>query len=169
MPLISSLELQCLFFAPLNNAQLGRCNVQSIHIGRELGISLLGAVWSDESVDLDGVDIIHFLDGCLDLWLVGFDVDNEHEGVVLLNLLHCALSVERVEEDLGGIETSIILDSLARVLGRAAQLESLGAVERSRQSDLLHFVRVDAFERAFGSSVGLLLVAGLAFGGSFGF
>ena len=74
----------------------------------------------DQSVDLDGVDVVLLLQGVLDLALVCLCVDNEDEGVVLLNLLHGALGVERVDEDLAGIETGLARDRAAGVLGSAA-------------------------------------------------
>jgi hypothetical protein len=46
-----------------------------------------GSLWSvpDEGVDLDGVNVVELLQGNLDLSLVGLDVDNEDEGVLLLH------------------------------------------------------------------------------------
>jgi len=99
----------------------------------------------DEGVDLDGIDIIQLLEGLLDLPLVRLDVDNEDKGVVLLNLLHRALSVERVDDDLAGIETRLMRDALARVLGCPRQSEGLGAVESRRFAHSADLVRVDLF------------------------
>lgn len=42
----------------------------------------------DEGVDLRGLNIIQLLHRILDLTLVRLDINNEHKGVVLLNLLH---------------------------------------------------------------------------------
>jgi hypothetical protein len=61
---------------------------------------------------------------------------------VLLNLLHGALGVERVDDDLVLVETGQVGDRLAGDLGRARELEGLGAVEGRRQSDLALGVRV---------------------------
>jgi hypothetical protein len=90
----------------------------------------------DQSVDLDSVNVIELLKSLLDLSLVGLDIDNEDKGVVLLNLLHGALRVERVNDDLVLIESGLVRDRLARVLGSARQLKSLGKVEGSRVADL---------------------------------
>lgn len=90
----------------------------------------------DEGVDLDGVDVVELLQGVLDLSLVGLDVDDEDEGVVLLDLLHGALSVERVDDDLVLIETGLVVDGLARVLGVASQRQGLGLAEGGRSPDL---------------------------------
>jgi len=72
------------------------------------------------------------LQGFLDLPLVCLDIDDEYQGVVLLNLLHRALRIERVDEDLRGIEARPMGDRLARVLWRAGEFKSLWAVERRR-------------------------------------
>lgn len=45
----------------------------------------------DERVNVLGLDVVEGLDGVLDLALVRLDVDDEHEGVVVLDLLHRAL------------------------------------------------------------------------------
>jgi hypothetical protein len=62
-------------------------DVEGVKLGRETGVGLLAAVGPDERVDLDRVDLVELLDGVLDLALVRLDVDDEDEGVVLLNLL----------------------------------------------------------------------------------
>ena len=49
----------------------------------------------DERVDLGGLHVPQLLDGVLDLTLVRTNVDDEDESVVLLNLLHRALRVQR--------------------------------------------------------------------------
>lgn len=90
----------------------------------------------DQGVDLDGVNVVELLQGSLDLGLVRLDVDDEDQGVVLLNLLHGALSVERVDDDLVLVQTGLVVNGLARVLGVAGQSEGLGAAERGRGPDL---------------------------------
>lgn len=83
----------------------------------------------DKGVDLDGVDIIELLQGLLDLSLVGLDVDDEYQGVVLLNLLHGTLSVEGVLNDLVLIKTRLVRNRLSWVFWLAGELEGLGSVE----------------------------------------
>lgn len=41
-----------------------------------------------QRVDLGHIDIVQLLDGLFDLVLVGLDVHDEHQSVVILNLLH---------------------------------------------------------------------------------
>lgn len=97
----------------------------------------------DKGVNLDGVNIVKLLKSLLDLALVGLDVDNEDEGVVLLNLLHRALGVERVDDDLVLIQAGLVRNALAGVLGRAREDQGLRAVEGRRETDLAGLVGVN--------------------------
>jgi hypothetical protein len=101
--------------------------------------------WSvpDEGVDLDGVNVVQLLKSSLDLSLVRLDVHDEHQGVVLLDLLHGALRVQGIEDDLVGVEARKVRDGLAGVLGGPGQLKSLGAVEGGGGADLASLVRLD--------------------------
>jgi hypothetical protein len=76
------------------------------------------------------------------LSLVGLDINNEDQGVVLLNLLHRALGVERVDDDLVLIEARLRGDGLAEVLRVARKLEGLRLVEGCRVADLADLLRV---------------------------
>jgi hypothetical protein len=96
----------------------------------------------DESVDLDGVDIVQLLEGQFNLSLVRLDVHNENQGVVLLNLLHGTLGVERVKDNLVGVEAGLMRDRLAGVLGRPGELKGLGTVEGGGSADLARLVRL---------------------------
>lgn len=97
----------------------------------------------DQRVNLDSIDIIQLLQRLLDLPLVALDVHDKHKSVVLLDLLHRALRVQRVDNHLVVIKARRMRDRLARILGRPRQLQCLGPVERSRRADLADFVRVD--------------------------
>ncbi|KAF1964051.1 hypothetical protein BU23DRAFT_605017 [Bimuria novae-zelandiae CBS 107.79] len=153
----------------LDDCELGGRDVESIDIGSQPRESLLGAVRADEGVDLDRGHVVLLLKGSGNLTLVGLDIDNEDEGVVLLNLLHGGLGVERVDEDLAGIETGLVRDRLAGVLRSAAvgllaidlparlsidivgrkryvrKLEGLRAVEAGALAHLADLVRVDLY------------------------
>jgi hypothetical protein len=134
----------------------------------------------DKGVDLDGINVIELLQCLLDLSLVGLDIDDENESVVLLNLLHGALGVERVDYDFVLIKTRLVRNRLAWVLWRARELKGLGLVECGGEADLADLVGVNlylldmlisckrlrtyALQGSLGSSAGLL--AGLALGGS---
>ena len=75
--------------------------------------------------------------------LVGLDVDNEYKGVVLLNLLHGALGVERVDDDLVLIKAGLVLNRDSGVFWLAGKLESLGSVEGCRKTDLADLLGVN--------------------------
>jgi hypothetical protein len=77
------------------------------------------------------------------LSLICLDIDDENQGVVLLNLLHGALSVERVDDDLVGIESGLRDDRLSGVLGLTGEMEGLGLVEGRRETDLADLLGVD--------------------------
>lgn len=96
----------------------------------------------DQGVDLDGVNVVQLLNSSLDLALVGLDIDDEDQGVVLLDLLHGALSVERVQNDLGSVELGLTGDGDAGVLGRPRELQGLGAVEGGRGANLAGLVKL---------------------------
>lgn len=53
----------------------------------------------DQGVDLGGLDTVELADSLGDLGLVGAEVDDEDDGVVLLDLLHGSLSREGVLDD----------------------------------------------------------------------
>ena len=57
----------------------------------------------DEGVDFGDVDVVQLLDGGLDLVLVGLDVDEEDQGVVVFDLLHRRFGCQRVLDDVVGI------------------------------------------------------------------
>lgn len=59
--------------------------------------------------------------------LVGLDVNDEDESVVLLNLLHGRFSVQRVNDGAVSIHTGEREDSLALVLGLAGESKGLGS------------------------------------------
>lgn len=97
----------------------------------------------NEGVDLDSVNVVKLLESLLDLSLVGLDVDNEDEGVVLLDLLHGRLSVERVNDDLVLIETGLMWDRLAWELWCTGELEGLWLVEGGAVADLADLLVVN--------------------------
>lgn len=151
----------------LDKGQLGGSDVKSVDIRGQTGVSLLGAIRTDEGVDLDGVNVVELLEGSLDLGLVGLDVDDEDKSVVLLDLLHGALSVERVDDDLVLIEAGLVVDRLALVLGVARQRQGLGAVEGRGGPDLVALVGVNTLKSSLGRVLGLL-GASLALGSTCG-
>ena len=67
----------------------------------------MGHFWAvfspDQRVDLADLDVVQLLHSRLDLVLVGFDVGHEHEGVVVLDLLHRRLRRQGVLDDVMGV------------------------------------------------------------------
>ena len=53
----------------------------------------------NEGIDFLGLNVIHLLDSIFDLLLVSTNVNNENQGVVVFDLLHCRLCGEWVLED----------------------------------------------------------------------
>jgi len=140
----------------LNKRELVGSDVESIDIGGKAGVGLLAAVRSDQGVDLEAVNVVKLLEGKLDLSLVGLDINDEDEGVVLLHLLHGALSVERVDDNLVLIETRLVGDRSTRVLGSTAGDQGLGAVEGGAVASLNLLVGVGALKSGLGSLSGLV-------------
>ena len=96
----------------------------------------------NKSIDLHSVDIIKFLKSQFNLTLVRLHIHDENQSVVLLDLLHRALGVEGVENDLVRIETRCMRNRLAGVLGRPGELKGLRAVEGGGSADLASLVRL---------------------------
>lgn len=97
----------------------------------------------DQGVDLDAVNVVELLQAGLDLGLVGADVNDEDQSVVLLHLLHCALGVKRVNDDAVSIKTGLVRNGLAHVLGRPRKDQGLGSVEGRRRASLDILARVN--------------------------
>ena len=125
----------------------------------------------DQGVDLGGLDVVELLDGVLDVPLVGLQVDDENKGVVVLNLLHGTLSVERVVDGSELVESGQVGDRLSGVFRSSGKSEGLGSVEGDGCSDLSERVGRSALESGllsgfrlgvlgFGSGWGLVAVRG---------
>jgi hypothetical protein len=118
----------------------------------------------DQSPDLEGLDVVQLLDGLLDLPLVALQVDDEHQSVVLLNLLHGGLGVQGVLDGPELVHPGQVVDRLSRVLGSTGESEGLGSVERDRSSDLADRGRVGSLEGGLLGGLGLD-IGGLGRGG----
>lgn len=130
-------------------------NVEGVLVGSEADEGLLLAVGADEGVDVGSLNVVELLEGSLDLALVGSAVDDEDEGVDLLDLLHGRLGVEGEQDGLVGVHARSVGNRLPRVLGLAGQLEGLGAVERDRGADLADLVAGGALEGSLLGGSGL--------------
>lgn len=54
----------------------------------------------DERIDLHAIHVIQLLQSLLNLPLVRLDITDENQRVILLDLLHCAFCIQRVDDDL---------------------------------------------------------------------
>ncbi len=147
----------------LHNGQLRSSNIKRVHIRCQPSESLLCSIrptqcmlapivtrsasshLPDECVDFDAVNVVELLQSLLDLPLVRRNIDDEHERVILLDLLHGALGVQRVHDDFVVIQAGLMVDGLARVFGRPRQLQRLRSMESRRKTDFAGFVRVDLY------------------------
>ena len=109
----------------------------------------------DKRVDLRRVHIVELLHRVLDVPLVGLDVNDEDEGVVVLDLLHGRLGVERVLDRAELVHAGQVGHGLAGVFGRPGETERGGAVEGDRGADLADRVGRGALERRLLSGLGL--------------
>jgi hypothetical protein len=130
-------------------------NLQSVVVGGEADVSLLCAVRADQGVNLGSLNVVQLLDSVLDVPLVGLEVNDEDQGVVVLNLLHGRLGVERVTDSTELVHTGKVGNRLASVLGLAGKTEGVGAVERHGGADLARTGRVGALESGLLSGLGL--------------
>ena len=113
-------------------------HIEGILVRGQTNECLLLAIRANERVHLGSFHIVSLLKSLLDLALVGLTVDNKHERVDVLNLLHGALRRQRVQERLAGIRARQVRSALTRVFRVAGQAKCLGAVERRRRADLAH-------------------------------
>ena len=103
----------------------------------EADVGLLLTVRADESVHKLGLDVVHALHGVSDVVLVGTDVDDEHEGVLVADLLDRRLGGQRVLQDGELVHLVHLADRHTLDLGLAGKTESVGATEVHGGADLL--------------------------------
>lgn len=101
----------------------------------------------DESVDLDCVHIVQLLQSFLNLSLICLDIHNKDQGVVLFDLLHRTLSIERVDDHLMGIESWYMGNRFSWVFGRSRQDKGLWSVKCGGEANFSGFfaVHLEAF------------------------
>lgn len=74
--------------------------------------------------------------------LVGLDIDDEDQCVVLFHLLHGTLGVERVDDNFVFVQARLMGDGLSGVLRRSGENQSLRSMERVAQPNLAVLGRV---------------------------
>jgi hypothetical protein len=149
------------FTSSLNETDLVR-GVQSVVSRREADVRLLQTIGADQGVDLHSLDLVQLADRLLDLCLVGAGVNDEGQGVVLLDLLHRLVRRQRVADH---VERNDVLrlhgDAVARLSGRrlavGVRAAELGAGVRLAGGHLHHLGRLRVLRR---SLLGGLLSSG---------
>ena len=134
------MQLRVCFLGPVRSVKIALASV--IFSKLQIGSSNLPY----QGVHLDAVHLVQLLKRILDLALVCLDVADEDERVVLLDLLHGALRVERMRDDLVCIEPRRVRDRLTRVLRRARELQCLGPVEGGREPHLADLLGMYLFQ-----------------------
>ena len=120
-------------------------NLEGVVLLGEHNVGLLVAVGADEGVHLAHLDAVHVLDGSADHGLRGSLVNEEHEGVVVLNGLDSGLRGEGVVDHGVLVHKGLLLDGVLDGDGLADGRQSLGKSEGGVSPDL-----------GLGSSVGTL-------------
>jgi len=132
-------------------------DIESVIVRRKANVRLFLTIRPDEGVDLGDLDVVQLLDSHLDLRLVGALVDDEDEGVVVLDLLHSRLGRQRVLDDLELIQPWSLGGAAPGVLGRARQVQGLGSAEVHRGAHLTDALVVHTLEHGLLGAQGLLL------------
>lgn len=117
-------------------------------VSSQSDVSLLGTVWSDQSVNVLNVNLVQLLDGLLDLMLVGLHTDLENQGVTILNLLDSGLSGDRGDDDLVGVQSWGVRNSQGR-FRVSAQLQGSWQLEGGVGSDLRQSLGVGTLQCSF--------------------
>lgn len=100
----------------------------------------------DQCVDLDCVHIIQLFQSLLNLSLIRLDIHDENQSVVLLDFLHRALGVERVNDHLVCIEAWYMGNRFSWVLRRSGEDKGLWSMECGGEADFSSFLAVDLEE-----------------------
>merc|ERR1719215_319496 len=108
-------------------------NVESVKVLSQVHIGLLLAIRPDEGVYLGALNIIHGLDSLLDFLLGGLDVNNEDEGIDLLDFLHGRLCGQRVFDDR-------ILIQLCQALHRFPWILALTLLDKGLGQEEVHIL-----------------------------
>merc|ERR1711908_76418 len=97
-------------------------HVQSIIVCGETNVGFLESMRSDERIHFCNLDVVKFLDSEFDLWFTRSNVADEHQGVVIFNLLHRTLRRQRVTDHRELIHPPDLRCRLPRIQTRSCQL-----------------------------------------------
>jgi len=114
------------------------------------------SIGSDESVHADElVKFIEFLHGVTDVTLVGLEVNDEGESVVIFNLSHGRIGAQGKLDNRVLSVSGSVGDTLLLVLGVTLKTQSLRATELSSGVDAALGLRVDTTLGGLGSLASL--------------
>lgn len=119
----------------LDETNLGS-NIQSLDIAGQSDIGLLGTIGTNEGVDLGGINIVHPLDSILNMTLIGLQIHNKHQSVILLHLAHGGLGGQWKLENRELVQARQMGNGLAWVLGSTVENESTWTTESGAGADL---------------------------------
>lgn len=94
----------------------------------------------DQGIHFFGLNIIHFLHSIFNLLLVSAEVNNKNKCVVILDLLHCRFSSQRIFKNLIMIQLVSWWCANAGILGVPVLLQCLWPMKCNRCPDLLGFL-----------------------------
>ncbi len=104
-------------------------NIHSLNIAGQTNIRLLGTIRADQGVYAGSINIIQSLNGILDVLLVGTDINNKHQRVVLFDFTHGAFSGQWEFDDAEFVHTRIFWDGFPRIFGSAGFLQGFWETE----------------------------------------
>lgn len=102
-----------------------------------INMQKLDKLLPNQCVNFLGLNVIHLLYCIFYLFLISTDVNNENQGIVVLNLLHCRLCSKRILENLVMIQFVSWRSTDARILRVPVLLQCSGPMEGNFGADLL--------------------------------
>jgi len=121
-------------------------DIEGVVIGSQPDVGLLHAIGANQRVDFADVDLVQLLDRLANLRLVGLQIDDENQSVVVFNLLHGRFCRQGIPDDGIGIHTISAGRALLGKLGRSLQSQRLGATEFDSRPHLLDASAKAAFD-----------------------
>merc|ERR1719147_102760 len=110
----------------------------SIIVRGKTDISLLVSSWTNQGVHLRHVDVVKLLDSRPYLVLVGFNIANKDQSVVIFNLLHRGFRSERMFDDVVSVHPTPLGCGLPGILGSPGRSEGVWTVKFDTRPNLLY-------------------------------
>ena len=110
----------------------------------------------DQGVDFADFDVVQLFNSSFDLMLVGLQVGDKNQSIVIFDLLHSRLGGQGMLDDAVGIHAITRRRRLPRVLGVPGRSEGLGPPEVDGCTGLLHPGAMSALNDLLLDLLGLL-------------